>query len=165
MERRDSISVALESLAAGLVHLKGLSELSFLDHRGTQVTDAGNRHARPSDTRLASMAKIPAFSVRGLIVAVLVIGIWLGWLVRGARIQRDAVAAIERGGWSTYDLEWTNGNILPAGKPSARMARDLIGVDYFGHVTDVWLHSRSMATDGAMAQIGCLTRIQRLLSR
>ena len=36
-------------------------------------------------------------SVRGLIVLVLVIGAGLGWLVRSAHIQRDAVAAITRG--------------------------------------------------------------------
>jgi hypothetical protein len=38
------------------------------------------------------------FSVRGLIVVVLVIGVWLGWLVRSARIQREAVAAIRIAG-------------------------------------------------------------------
>ena len=36
------------------------------------------------------------FSVRGMIVLVLVIGGWLGWIVRSARIQREAVAAIEK---------------------------------------------------------------------
>ena len=33
------------------------------------------------------------FSVRGLIVLVLVIGGWFGWVVRSARIQREAVAS------------------------------------------------------------------------
>ncbi len=36
------------------------------------------------------------FSVRGLIVLVLVIGAGLGWIVRSAQVQREAVAAIER---------------------------------------------------------------------
>ena len=37
------------------------------------------------------------FSVRGMIVVVLVIGGWLGWIVRTApTIQREAVAAIEK---------------------------------------------------------------------
>ena len=35
------------------------------------------------------------FSVRGLIVIVLVVGGCLGWIVRSARIQHEAVAAIE----------------------------------------------------------------------
>jgi hypothetical protein len=43
------------------------------------------------------------FSVRGLIVLVLVIGAGLGWVVRSARIQREAVAAIKSaGGGVTY---------------------------------------------------------------
>ena len=79
------------------------------------------------------------FSVRGLIVAVLVIGAWLGWIVRSARIQREAVAAITKaGGTVTYDWEWKNGKSTPGGKPWApKRLVDLLGVDYFGHVTQV----------------------------
>jgi hypothetical protein len=44
------------------------------------------------------------FNVRGLIVVVLVIGVGLGWVVRQAHGQRDAVAAILRaGGVVEYD--------------------------------------------------------------
>jgi hypothetical protein len=54
------------------------------------------------------------FSVRGLIVLVLVIGAAIGWLVRSAHIQRDAVAAIRAaGGAVKYDWEWTNGKATP----------------------------------------------------
>jgi hypothetical protein len=43
------------------------------------------------------------FSVRGLLVLVLLIGAGLGWTVRNARIQREAVAAIKSaGGGVTY---------------------------------------------------------------
>ena len=46
-------------------------------------------------------------SVRGLIILVLVIGGWLGWAVHNARIQREAVAAVERaGGEVMYDWQW-----------------------------------------------------------
>jgi hypothetical protein len=38
------------------------------------------------------------FSVRGLIVVVLLMGAWLGSIVRSARIQREAVAAIRKVG-------------------------------------------------------------------
>ncbi len=49
------------------------------------------------------------FSVRGLIVVVLVIGGWMGWMVRCARIQREAVAAIKKaGGGVCYDWESRN---------------------------------------------------------
>jgi hypothetical protein len=51
------------------------------------------------------------FSVRGLIVLVLVIGAGLGWIVRSARMQREAVAAIKNAGGSvSYDWRWSNGN-------------------------------------------------------
>ena len=56
------------------------------------------------------------FSVRGLIVVVLVVGGWLGWIVRGARIQREAVAAITRaGGRVAYDWERRDGKDIPGG--------------------------------------------------
>jgi internalin A len=103
-------------------------------------------------------------SVRGLIVLVLVIGAGLGWIVRSARIQREAVAAIENAGGSvTYDWEWSNGKSIPAGKPWApRWLTDLIGVDYFGRVTTVRLFSSSRASDATLAYVGRLTRLQGL---
>jgi hypothetical protein len=80
------------------------------------------------------------FSVRGLIVIVLVIGGWLGWIVRSARIQREAVATIANyGGTIKYDWKW-NGNDIPGGRPRApRWLVDQIGVDYFGRVSFVSL--------------------------
>ena len=61
------------------------------------------------------------FSVRGLVVLVLVIGGWLGWIVRSARIQREAVAAIEKaGGRVKYDWEWSGGKQIPGGDPGLR---------------------------------------------
>ena len=51
------------------------------------------------------------FSVRGLIVLVVMTGAGLSWLVRSAHIQRDAVAAISNaGGDVAYDWDWSNGN-------------------------------------------------------
>jgi hypothetical protein len=79
------------------------------------------------------------FRVRGLIVFVLVMGAWLGWTVRGARIQREAVAAIEKAGGSVcYDWQLRNRSGIPVGGPWApRSLVDLIGVEYFGHVVAV----------------------------
>ena len=104
------------------------------------------------------------FSVRGLVVLALVIGGWLGWIARSARIQREAVAAIVKaGGTVSYDWEWTNGKSIAEGKPWApRWLVDLIGVDYFAHVTYVALISAAMEADTAMAHIGRLTRLQHL---
>ena len=45
-------------------------------------------------------------SLRALMIIVLVLGCGLGWVVRRAHVQRDAVAAIERcGGRVWYDWE------------------------------------------------------------
>jgi hypothetical protein len=103
-------------------------------------------------------------SVRGLIVVVLVCGVWLGWLVRGARIQREAVAAITRaGGSAKYDWGWTDGNYLPGekfSKPGWLVKR--IGVDYCGRVTQVWLFSSSTEADATLVHVGRLSQLQRL---
>jgi hypothetical protein len=48
------------------------------------------------------------FSVRGLIVVVLVVGAGLEWIVHQAHVQRDAAAAIKNSGGSVqYDSEWS----------------------------------------------------------
>jgi hypothetical protein len=103
--------------------------------------------------------------MRGLIASVIIVGAALGWIVRQAHVQRDAVAAIEEaGGAVRYDWEWSNGKSSPGGKPWAPgwLVR-LIGVDYFGHVTAAGLHHVSAATsDAAMAQVGRLTRVESL---
>jgi Leucine-rich repeat (LRR) protein len=102
--------------------------------------------------------------MRGLIVVVLVIGVGLGWIVREAHIQRDAVAAIKKaGGVVRYDWEWRDGNSIPGGEPWApRWLTDRIGVDYFGRVTRVELISVPSATNTTLAHVGRLTRLQEL---
>ncbi len=52
-----------------------------------------NDQVKPASRRWLRFLR---FSVRGLIVLVLVIGGWLGWLVQSVRIQREAVAAIKK---------------------------------------------------------------------
>jgi internalin A len=108
------------------------------------------------------------FSVRGLIV--IVMGAGLGWVVRSARIQREAVQAITRaGGWVKYEWEWTVGNAGrglptndgPGGKPWApQWLVDLIGVDFFSHATNASLGEKG--TDALLVQVGRLRRLQRL---
>jgi hypothetical protein len=132
----------------------------------------GNYFQRGLPWRAGKMATDPVlhpwrrylrFSVRGLIVLVLVIGAALGWIVREAHIQRDAVAAIRRAGGSvSYDWEWSDGKPVPGGKPRAPgWVIDLIGADNFGHVTLVILAPPS-ATDATLAHVGRLTRLQEL---
>jgi hypothetical protein len=47
---------------------------------------------------LKSLRRWVRLSLWGLVVGVLIIGAGLSWLVRSARIQREAVAAIKKGG-------------------------------------------------------------------
>jgi internalin A len=83
-------------------------------------------------------------SVRSLLVLVLVIGGWLGWTVRNAKIQREAVAAIRlAGGTVTYhwDKRRTR-SASPFAKPWwPKWLVKQLGVDYFGHAVDVALTS------------------------
>ena len=66
----------------------------------------------------------------------IVIGAGLGWLVREAHIQRDAVLAIQRAG-GAVEYDWESGPGRRTKKPEPGWLADLIGVDYFGHVTRV----------------------------
>ncbi len=117
----------------------------------------------PAASVARAWRRLLRFSVRGLIVLVLVIGVWLGWLVRNAWIQREPVAAIQKaGGNVAYDWEWNNGPSISGGKPwGPGWLIDLVGVDYFDHVTFVLL-TPSEADDAAIAQVGRLTRLQAL---
>jgi hypothetical protein len=74
----------------------------------------------PAKTRPIShpSRRLLRFSVRGLILLVLVNGAWLGWLVRSARIQRAAVGKIESAGGSVSDAwESTDGTPMGGGTP------------------------------------------------
>jgi hypothetical protein len=115
-----------------------------------------------ADPDSRSWRRFARFSVRGLIVFVIVIGGGLGWLVRSARIQREAVAAITAARGSVkYDWEESNGAVIAAGKPWAPgWLVNRIGVDYFGHVTSAALPG---PTDATFAQVGRLTQVQTLI--
>ena len=118
----------------------------------------------PSDRVSRPWQRFLRFSVRGLILIVIVLGAGLGWIVRQAHIQRDAVAAIRKaGGTVSYDWEWKDGKSIRGGKPWApRWLVDLIGTDYFGHVAVVDCRGASTATDATLAHVGPLTRLQWL---
>ena len=102
------------------------------------------------------------FSVRGMIVVVLLIGGWLGWIVRSARIQREAVSAITTSGGSVkYDWEEMPARSSAMRRPWApEYFVNLVGVDYFGHVTTVGV---SLPTDETFAQVGRLTQLETLI--
>jgi hypothetical protein len=94
---------------------------------------------------------------------VLVIGGWLGWAAHSARIQREAVAAVERaGGEVMYDWQWQY-NALAQGRPWApRWLVNRVGIDYFGHVTLVNLVHRGSEVESAMRHVSRFGRLQEL---
>jgi hypothetical protein len=98
-------------------------------------------------------------------IVVLVMGVGLGWVVRSARIQRDAVAAIlASGGSVSYDWEWSPGKgPITKGEPWApRWLVDRLGVDHFGSVVMVTLGPQ--ATDAVMAHVGTLRKLDCLIA-
>jgi hypothetical protein len=70
---------------------------------------------------------------------VLLAGGLLGWFVRSARIQRQAVAAIEKAGGSVaYEWDFQNGSPIPNGKPWwPKWLVEIVRVDYFGNIVAV----------------------------
>ena len=102
--------------------------------------------------------------MRGLIVLILMVGVWLGWIVRSAHIQRDAVAVITNaGGNVAYDWEWSNGNsVVGSNARAPKWLVNLIGVDYFGHVTRVRVLGLWTGTDIVSAHVGRLTQLEKL---
>ena len=103
------------------------------------------------------------FSVRGLIVVVLLIAVTLGRIVHPAHVQRDAVAAIARAG-GTVDYDWqigSNGRRLPNPKPWApKWLVDQVGIDHFGHVARINLLKRGFDRD--LISIGHLSQVWNL---
>src|SRR5262245_33603091 len=89
------------------------------------------------------------------------VGLWLAWIVQSARIQRDAGWMIkDAGGTVIYD--WTNRSEIPERKLWApRWLVELVGLDYFGHVTDVGL-SATRITDSELAQLRALKTLSHL---
>jgi hypothetical protein len=103
-------------------------------------------------------------SLRAMIIVVLLIGAWLGWIARNARIQREAVRAIKwAGGDVLYDFRWKGGHLIPAGKPfGPKWLVGLLGVDHFCAVT--WVSFvRSPCSDDELKQIGRLKHLETLI--
>ena len=121
-------------------------------------------------TALRRLKKLARFSLRGMIVLVLVIGGGLGWLVQSARIQHAAVTAVTSvGGSVMYDWEWTTRSSYKSGAAYTgstswvpKWVTDRVGTDYFGHVTSVWLYAISRDADSVLIPVGRLKRLEWL---
>lgn len=119
-------------------------------------------HSDPRSRRwtglLRLMVQVPA-------VLVVAIGGWLAWVLVGARIQHNAVAAIEKAGGSVvYDWELRDTPLVATPKPPwLEWLVDHLGVDCFGNVTRVDLGRKG--GDPELAQVANLTRIDYLNAR
>jgi hypothetical protein len=91
-----------------------------------------------------SWSRHTRITVRGLLVAVLIVGGGLGYTIRRVRLQREAVSAIRQSGGQVY-YECERGDDWPSLNYNKRPPRgpkwlvDRIGVDYFNRVTQVFL--------------------------
>jgi Leucine-rich repeat (LRR) protein len=118
-------------------------------------------HIQPPSHR---WRKLIRFSMRTLIVLVLIFGGGMGWLVRSARTQHKAVSAVTSvGGSVMYDWEWNKRkayNGRTAWLPT--WISDRLGVDYFAHVTSVWLYNCSKDPDTVLVPVALLTQLEWL---
>ncbi len=113
-------------------------------------------------------------SVRALMVIVLITGGGIGWLMYRARVQRDAVAAIQRAGGLTYydwdmrDINTPDFNLLVANRSRQPKWRkwliERIGPDYLGTVRSVTLIGPGNA-DPVMPYISQLEDLEELSFR
>jgi hypothetical protein len=104
-------------------------------------------------------------SIRTLILLVLVVGGGLGVFVRRARVQRDAVRAIEaEGGAVQYDFQVSaRGGVGGRTSPWPKWLVGLLGVDFFADVNRVTLGPSR--TDSILAQVGRLRGLEHLDAR
>ena len=102
------------------------------------------------------------YSLRGMIVLILLVGGVLGWIVHSARVQRVAIATIRRAGGSVwYDWQLKNGRVNRNGKLVwPKWLVDQLGVDYFGHVVSVLLGEQG--SDRELAHVGRLSQLKYL---
>jgi hypothetical protein len=102
------------------------------------------------------------FSVRGLIGLVLVFGILMGWFVRRARIQRDAVAAIRQArGDVAYDCGQFNETRTAEWPVWKAWISNAIGIDYVANV--IWVQMQTSVDDpkcqqafDSLSDLGCV---------
>ncbi len=117
-------------------------------------------HARPVSRPWRRFLRV---SVRGMIVLVIVVGAGLGWIVRRAHIQRDAVAAIRKaGGALAYSWDPKNGFASAGPTWAPGWLLRLSGADFFGHVAAVNLRGSLEQADATLVEVGRLNQLQRL---
>ena len=79
--------------------------------------------------------------LRGQLVVIGVLAIWMGWFIHRVNVQRGAVAVIQRAGGSVhYDAEYDIGNGLQRSVLAPRWLTDSLGIDFCSTVDMVSFH-------------------------
>jgi hypothetical protein len=115
------------------------------------------------------------FSIRVMMLIVLLIAVLLGWQANKAREQREVVAAVQKyGGWVHYDYEFVNGKLITGRSPwGPRWLREMLGDSFFQNVRQVSLvyddstgkrfdNSNVLACDDLLEKISKLPGIKEL---
>ena len=109
-------------------------------------------------------------SLRGLMLFILVFGIWLGWRVNRANSQRRAVAEVlKAGGYVYYDNQYKD-HVLIRSRQNAKpwapeWLRRWVGDEFFQEVIAVSLYNRGSSppvTDKTLAAITAFDRLEQL---
>ncbi len=145
----------------------------------------------PTDALKPTSRRRLGLSVRALMLVVLVLGGWLGWIAHRARVQREAVAVIRRHHASVwFNQSWHRNPFPPDPQPGPPLLRRWVGPDYFDTALSVnfyggrtpqktmgddvmraacqlaWLEHLSIvgcdATDAGAEGLGGLTRLRSL---
>ncbi len=106
------------------------------------------------------------FSLRSFLIVVTILCVWLGWFLYRVEQQREVVRWVEEnGGLVEYEYQYTSGgefkNIPP---PGPRWLCNILGVDYFSSVVNVYL-DRSHRDDplfNDLKPLASLTKLRRL---
>src|ERR1051325_8598191 len=119
------------------------------------MNDATLYHPRPE--------RWPQFSLRGLLLTLTILSVWLGVKVQHTTAQKRVVAAIRSDfGHSIYDYQWpteTSTVDLQATSPVPQWLIDLLGVDFFHDVVYVVLDSPSV-TDATLERLDAFAQLK-----
>ena len=129
----------------------------------------GGQHAvteMPDQPNLKTWRRWLRFSVRSLMIVVLISGCALGWIIHRARAQRTAVAAVRKvGGFASYDCEFGPGRASPVALSGwKKMIADSVGIDFVDNVVFVQIMEigSEPSRRTALARLGDFEKVEGL---
>jgi len=106
------------------------------------------------------------FSLRTLLIVVVLLSLPLGWFVRQAQRQRKAVEAIRKAGglvWYDYELDEDGFSTGTEEPPTPAWLRELIGDDFFLDVVGVGVAEDTGVGDVVLEHVKGLTKLEYLV--